>query len=120
MSETRYFHYRTSSSITEFFKDIETDYAHDGSTRAPWVADVLEHILTEPQPAPNTPPETFARVIRRLMDQEEAESEGPDRPKALELLNAALKREGFEAFYGEDNLCYLRHIATQTVTTPGP
>lgn len=120
MTEERFFPYRSSSYLTEFFADIETDYVHDGSTRAWWVAGALEQILTEPQPAANTPPETFARVIQRLMDQEEAMNDGPDRPRALEMLNAALKREGFEAFYGEDNQCYLRHIATQTVATPGP
>jgi hypothetical protein len=84
------------------------------------VAETLEQILKEPQPAPNTPPETFARVISRLMDQEEATHEEADRPGALALLNAALKREGFEAFYAEDNHCYIRHTATQTVVTPGP
>lgn len=120
VSEVDRFPYRSSSYLTEFFEDIETDYAHDGSTRAWWVADTLEQILAEPQPAPNTPPETFARLIRRLMDQEEATNEGPDRPEALEMLNATLKREGFEAFYAEDNQRYLRHTATQTVATPGP
>ena len=118
--EESFFPYRSSSYLTEFFEDLETDYVHDGSTRAWWVADTLEQILQEPQSAPNTPPETFARVIRRLMDQEEATNEGQDRPKALALLNAALRREGFEAFYAEDSCCYLRHIATQTAATPGP
>jgi hypothetical protein len=120
INEKPFFVYRSSSYLTEFFEDIETDYTHDGSTRAVWVADTLEQILTEPQPAPNTPPDTFARVIRRLMDQEDATNESPDRPRALEMLNAALKREGFEAFYGQDSRCYLRHIATQTVASPGP
>ena len=108
VSEMDHFVYRTSSSLTGFFEDIETDYAHDGSTRAAWVAETLEQILREPQPAANTPPETFSRVIARLMDQDDALHEGPDRTYALGLLNAALRREGFEAFYAEDNLCYLR------------
>ena len=51
MTEERFFPYRSSSYLTEFFADIETDYAHDGSTRAWWVAEALEQILTEPQPA---------------------------------------------------------------------
>ena len=119
-AEESFFLYRSSSYLTEFFADIETDYAHDGSTRVYWVADALAEILAEPQPAPNIPPETFARVIRRLMDQEDARNEGPQRPGALSLLNAALKRESFEAFYGEDNQCYLRHVPTNTVATPAP
>ncbi len=36
------------------------------------------------------------------------------------MLNAALAREGFEAFYAEDRQCYLRHMATNTVAMPGP
>jgi hypothetical protein len=35
------------------------------------------------------------------MDQEAAIDEAPDRPKALERFNSAIRREGFEAFYGK-------------------
>ena len=73
-----------------------------------------------PTPFPNTPPDTFARVIRTLMDQGDSINEGPERPGALALLNTALAREGFEAFYAPDRQCYLRHIATNTVATPLP
>lgn len=120
MNAPRYFPYRTSSSLTEFFEDIEMDYVHDGSTRVWWVVDTLEEILKEPQPSSNVPPDTFCRVIKRLMDKEDACDDGSARPQALVLLNAALKREGYEAFYGDDGDCYLRHIPTQTVAAPGP
>src|SRR5215468_3228100 len=100
--ETSYFVYRSSSYLTEFFEEIDTDYQHDGSTRKWWVANVLAKTIEEPQPGHNAPPDTFARVIRRLMDHEDAFNEGPDRPAALERLNAALAREGYEAFYAED------------------
>jgi hypothetical protein len=33
----------------------------------------------------------------------------------LEMLNASLAREGYEAFYGPDRICYLRHIKSNTV-----
>lgn len=118
--EESFFPYRSSSYITSFFEEADTDFAHDGSTRAYWVAGVLAEILSEPQPAPNTPPDTFARVIRCLMDQDDATNEGAERPGALAMLNGALKREGFEAFYAEDHQCYLRHVATNTVAAPAP
>lgn len=118
--ETSYFLYRSSSYLTEFFEEIDTDFQHDGSTRKWWVADVLAKILEEPQPGPSAPPDTFARVIRRLMDQADATNEGPDRPMALERLNVALAREGYEAFYAEDRQCYLRHVPTNTITMPLP
>lgn len=118
--EEGYFLYRSSSRLTEFFRDCDTDYAHDGSTRNYWVASVLKEILALPQAGPNIPSETFGHVIRTLMDQGDTVSEAADRPKALAMLNAALAREGFEAFYAEDKQCYLRHLATNTIATPGP
>src|SRR5690349_5268571 len=101
--------------ITEFFQELETDYQRDGSTRHRWVADVLEKMLTEPHDGPNRPPETFSRLIDQLMSPADRLNEGPDRPHALMQLNEILRREGFEAFYAEDNHCYLRHVGTQTV-----
>ncbi|MGH7603997.1 MAG: hypothetical protein ACRENK_08360 [Gemmatimonadaceae bacterium] len=114
------FVYRSSSYLTRFFEDCETDYAHDGSTRNYWVADILKTILSEPHQNAQTPPEAFARVIRTLMDQSDAHNEGSDRPGALALLNAALSREGFEAFYAPDKQCFLRHVATKTVAVAAP
>lgn len=118
--EESFFRYRSSSYLTEFFQDCDTDYGHDGSTRNYWVAETLREILVEPQPSAITPPETFSRVIRTLMDQGDAVNEGAERKGALALLNAALTREGFEAFYAPDKQCYLRHLATNTVATASP
>ena len=50
------------------------------------------------------------------MERDEAVNEDPGRPKALALLNDALRREGFEAFYAEDGSCYLRHLVTHTIS----
>ncbi|MDF0515838.1 hypothetical protein P0R31_01120 [Bradyrhizobium yuanmingense] len=118
--EESFFEYRSSSRLTEFFYDCDTDYAHDGSTRNYWVAQTLKDILAGPQPSPNFPPEIFCRVIRVLMDQSNAKNEGADRPGALSMLNTALSRERFEAFYSEDKQCYLRNIATGAIATPSP
>ena len=51
------FVYRSSSYITRFFQDVDTDFVHDGSTRYAWVSSVLKQILAEPQPAAVPPPE---------------------------------------------------------------
>lgn len=116
-AEDSFFIYRSSSYLTRFFQDCDTEYAHDGSTRNYWVANTLRQILAEPHPNAQTPPVTFSRVIQTLMDQTEALNEGSDRPGALSLLNSAIAREGFEAFYAEDRQCYLRHIATKTIVS---
>lgn len=112
---TKHFVYRSSSYLTEFFEDCDTDYTHDGSTRSYWVANVLRIILQEPHASAYSPPRTFSRVIQRLMSKEDAVEGDPDRSLAIEALNTSLAREGFEAFYAEDNLCYLRHKKTQRV-----
>lgn len=88
---------------------------HSSSSRASWAADTLRKILGEPHADEHTPPDTFCRVIRVLMDPGDAANEGPARLGALKKLNTALAREGFEAFYAEDKQCYVRHIDTSKV-----
>lgn len=114
--EPKYFPYRSSMYITEFFRDMDTDYEHDGSTRHRWVADVIDTMLNESHEGPAHPPEVFCRLIDHLMTPADAMNEGADRANALRLLNEVLTREGFEASYGDDRHCYLRHIGTNTVT----
>ncbi len=120
IAEESRFRYRSSSYLTEFFQDCGTSYKHDGSTRGTWVAETLRLILAEPQLNATTPPATFSRVIRTLMDQEDATNEGPARVEALAALNRALAREGFEAFYSDDKQCYLRHVASNTIALMSP
>lgn len=117
-----YFKYRSSSYLTQFFEDCDTDYRHDGSTRDAWVANTLTVILNDPTSDPKFPSPTFCRAIKLLMDQEDATNEGPQRINALEELNTTLAREGFEAFYAEDKQCYLRIIKTKAVAAllPNP
>lgn len=119
-AEARYFPYRSSGYITEFFRELDTEYIHDGSTRHRWVADVLEQMLAEPHDGPTHPPEIFCRLVDHLMSPADALNEGPDRPRALRLLNDVLRREGFEAFYGDDRHCYVRHTGSGTVTVLAP
>lgn len=110
------FIYLSSSHITKFFQDCDMEFVHDGSTRWRWTADRLEELLNEPQPKALTLPEGFVHVLRTLMLKEDAIDDDPGRLKALEELNKPLMREGYEAFYGEDNLLYIRHIGSKTVS----
>src|SRR5689334_5709750 len=93
------FVYRSSSNLTRFFRDADTDYVHDGSTRASWVSNALQEILGEPHQDAQTPPDAFCRVVATLMDVADAAADDSDRAKALSKLNVSLAREGFEAFY---------------------
>lgn len=115
-----YFIYRSSSYITQFFRDCETGFEHDGSTRRHWVAWAIEEILKEPRSDPSMPPEEFATLICILMDREDVqEADDDERSKALGCLNRALAREQLEAFYAEDGNCYLRNSKTKNVAKAG-
>jgi len=118
IGDNKLFPYKSSSYITRFFEDCDLDYVHDGSTRWAWTSERLVELLSDPQPAANTLPVRFMTVLRTLMDRRDALDSDPDCSKALEALNAPLKREGFEAYYGEDGHLYVRHIATRAVSQP--
>ena len=114
-AEESFFDYRSSRYLTEFFEDIDREeFVHDGSTRRDWVAGVLAQILSEPQPAAHVPPESFANVIAALMDQADSLNEDSPRPGALAMLNTALAREGYEAFYG----VHSRGLGSEVPDTP--
>ena len=117
IGDSKYFPYRSSSYITRFFEECDLDFVHDGSTRWAWTADRLTDLLNEPQPAAYALPERFVNVLRVLMHKSDAEDSDPDRTLALEALNKPMRREGYEAFYGEDNQLYIRHIGTKVVST---
>src|SRR5688572_3563886 len=116
IGDAEFFPYRSSSYITQFFQECDMDFVHDGSTRWAWTANVLSELLQDPQPAANTLPERFVHVLRVLMQKADAKENDPDRSKALEFLNKPLSREGYEAFYGEDERFHIRHIGTKTVS----
>jgi hypothetical protein len=116
IGDNRKFPYRSSSYITQFFEECDLDFVHDGSTRWAWTVERLTELLSGPQEAPNALPRRFVHVLRVLMLKGDAVDDDPGRLNALAELNKPLSREGFEAFYGDDNLLYVRHIGTQTLS----
>lgn len=113
-----HFVYRSSKYLTEFFEDVDTDFEHDGSTRATWVNDRLREILAESDPWDKSPPEVFLRVIQRLMDRQDAFNEDSGRTGALAMLNQTLERDGLQAFYAQDGKCYLRLLSNSATFRP--
>jgi hypothetical protein len=112
------FPYRSSSYITRFFEECDLDFVHDGSTRWAWTEARLAELLGESQPAAYALPDRFVHLLCVLMDKAQAVDGDPDRSFALEALNKPLSREGYEAFYGEDNVLYIRHIGTKIISAP--
>jgi hypothetical protein len=117
IGDAGHFPYRSSSYINQFFEECDLDFVHDGSTRWAWTADRIAELLNEPQPTAYALPDRFVNVLRVLMHKADAEEDDPDRSLSLGDLNKPLSREGFEAFYGEDDLLYIRHIGTKTLST---
>ena len=117
IGDTKHFTYRSSSYITQFFEECDLDFVHDGSTRWAWTAERVKELLQEPQPTAHALPDTFVHVLRVLMHKSDAETDDPDRSLALDSLNKPLSREGYEAFYGEDDLLYVRHIGTKIISS---
>ena len=118
IGDAEHFPYRSSSYITQFFDECDLDFVHDGSTRWWWTAERIAELLDDPQPQSYALPDRFVNVLRVLMHKSDAEDHDPDRTLTLAALNKPLKREGYEAFYGEDDFLYLRHIGTKTLSTP--
>jgi hypothetical protein len=110
------FVYRSAWKLTEFFQDCGHDASFDNGSRIPWAADQIRVILADPAPL-NTLPKRFAVLIRNLMlTDDTTEGGNRGRPEALAKLNRFLRPEGYEAFYGDDECCYLRNVKTSVVS----
>jgi hypothetical protein len=119
VGNAKFFTYRSSFYITQFFEECELDFTHDGSSRVPWAEDVLKTLLDDPQPGTNQLPERFGVVLRTLMDKREAaDQDDINRSNALAALNVPLMREGFEGYFAEDGLFYVRHVESRAVSVP--
>ncbi len=120
-NDSEIFKYRSSSYLSEFFEDCDMEqYVHDGSTRKWWVASVLDEILKQPTDNPALPGQSFQTVIQILMDRADNAETDPSRHAALSELNMTLAREGLEAFYAEDSLCYIRNTKAGIEGRSGP
>ncbi|HAV5366049.1 TPA: hypothetical protein JI073_12980 [Acinetobacter baumannii] len=117
VGDGQYFPYRSSFYITQFFDECDLPYVHDGSTRWWWTAERLKELLEEPC-AKDSLPEKFINLLRILMYKSDATEDDPERINALMELNKPLGREGFEAFYGNDNILYVRNIRTNNLIKP--
>lgn len=117
VGDQQYFPYRSSFYISEFFDECDLPYVHDGSTRWWWTAERLKELLEEPC-ATDSLPEKFINLLRVLMYKSDATEDDPERINALLELNKPLSREGFEAFYGSDNILYVRNIRTNNLIKP--
>jgi hypothetical protein len=115
IGDAKWFPYRSSKYISEFFEDCNLPFRHDGSTRWAWTSDRLAELLNEPSP-PNMLPVRFINLFRNLLDRTQALEGDEERLQALEVLNAPLRREGFDAYFDDANVLHFKHIATKKIS----
>lgn len=102
------FPYRTSSALTEFFRNCDTDHVHQGGSRIPWTEEVLTTLNTGSVSRPDLPADLIVRVIQELMDPLELRRSNVDATKALEVLNETLSREKLQAYLDGAGQCHVR------------
>src|SRR5690349_8513887 len=73
-----HFPYRSSSRLTEFFRNCGMNYAHSSMTRRYWVKDVLTELNLQVASAPDLPSDSMLRVLYELMDPVDFETADPD------------------------------------------
>lgn len=110
------FPYRSSSVLTQFFRNCDLEYGHDGSTRKYWVEQVLDELNRIPPSNPSLPSNQIIRVLQELLDPTDFERGGHDRMAALRDVNQALSRDGFEVFIGESGDIFIRNTGTRAVS----
>lgn len=87
-----HFPYRSSSQLTKFFRDIDLNFVHDGSTRHIWVQDVLNKLNDQSTEHENLPNRELIKVITSLVNPDDfLFEEKLDHKKAVEDVNKALK-----------------------------
>ncbi len=87
----RNFPYRSSSFLTSFFRSIDLDYRHDGSTRGKWVTHVLDILNGKPILEADFPSPEIKKVIEHLLDPNHFIDLNHER--AIEQVNQLLKSQ---------------------------
>jgi hypothetical protein len=103
-----HFPYRSSSALSDFFRNCDTDHVHQGASRIPWTVEVLTTLNAGPASRPDLPADLLLRVIQELMDPVELRASHKDANKALEVLNETLAREKLTGYLDGAGQCHVR------------
>lgn len=87
----KYFPYRSSSYLTSFFRCVDLNYSHDGSTRKLWVASVLDLLNDEENSDPDLPSLKLVKIIEHLLNPIHFKDPQYDLDNAIEQVNMILK-----------------------------
>lgn len=114
---SKYFKYRSSGMLTDFFANCDVHAVHDGSTRQWWTEERLKELNEEATPHPDLPSESLIRVIKELMDADHFDpdtllnprDDEVDRDQALIELNKALARDHLVVSLSKEGKATIRH-----------
>lgn len=115
------FPYRSSSLLTEFFRNLDLDFVHKGESRNPWARDAITQLNRQsPVDGPLPSPE-LVRVIDSLMDPDYFERYpygNVNYDEAVEYMNRTLRQYRLEVHKDPTTaVAKLRHIDGEFVST---
>lgn len=130
VGDSKYFPYRSSYYITQFFSRYGLSFVHDGSTRPRWTKERLAELNLGNGQSADLPSDDLCRVISRLFDaddferhNEKLQSRGDTDPdhiadieQALAAFNKLVRRQGLIAYLDDSGRCYLRSTGTGVST----
>lgn len=110
------FPYRSSSRLTEFFRNCDLEYIHQGETRKWWVEEVLKELNKAPSSSPHLPPDNIIRVVQELLDPLDFQRAELDQDAALEDLNTVFSRDGLEVYLDGSRRAHVRNRDTEATS----
>jgi hypothetical protein len=113
---SKHFPYRSSSSLTRFFRDCDLENTHDGSSRKWWVLAAVKELAQGPASSPDLPSDTLLVVLSQLMSPEYFDKPDSNRDAALQDLNTVLERESLVAYEDNAKNCHIRNTGTGAVS----
>lgn len=130
VGDTKYFPYRSSYYITQFFSRCGLPFVHDGTTRPFWAKERLAELNLGNGQSADLPSDDLCRVISELFDHDDfgryndkLQQRGDSDPdhiadleKALTTFNKLVQRQGLIAYLDDSGRCYLRSTGTGVST----
>lgn len=112
------FPYRSSSFLTSFFRSIDLEYRHDGSTRYKWVTYVLDKLNGKSSLDADFPSTEIEKVIEHLLDPNHFINTDLNHDYAIEQVNQLLKSQNLTVEKDKNTGCVtLRKIIDGFIST---
>lgn len=130
VGDAKYFPYRSSYFITQFFGRCGLPFVHDGTTRPTWARERLFELNLGAGQSADLPSDDLCRVISALFDADDFDRHNDrlrnrgepnpesvaDVPEALSAFNKLVQRQGLAAYLDDSGRCYLRSTGTGSST----